>query len=164
MRTKHITITALTLALVGLPLLVAAGGHFQKGGPGGGFFGGHGPGIEGFLDHAAVMLDLSEDQEGQIEAIIDESRPAIEALREQAGEARRQFHETFDPGAFDEGAVTAFAQGQSELHSQMMVLGLQTFSQVWSVLTPEQREQLEEMRTKMQERRESHGPKDRCRR
>jgi Spy/CpxP family protein refolding chaperone len=162
MSKKSVTITALALSLIAFPIAVAAGGHFHKGGPGGpdgpggGFFGGHGPGLERFLDHAACMLDLSDEQEAQIDAIIEASRPQMDALREQAAEARDAFHEAFDPGAFDEAAVTAFAQGQSELHTQMMVLGLQTFSQVWTVLTPEQRQQLEEMHGTMQERRQSH--------
>jgi protein CpxP len=157
MSKKQITITALALTLIALPIVVAAGGHFHKGGPdgpGGGFFGGHGPGFENFLDHAACMLDLTDEQQTQIQAVIDESAPQMEALHEQAAEAREAFHETFDPGAFDEAAATAFAQGQSDLHAQMMVLGMRTHSRIWSVLTPEQREQLEERRAERQERRQ----------
>lgn len=162
MSKKQITITALALTLLALPIVVAAGGPFHKdgpGGPGGGFFGGHGPGFEGFLDHAACRLGLTEEQQTQIQAIIDESQPQMEALREQAAEARDAWHETFDPAVFDEAAAAAFAQSQSDLHAQMMVLGMRTHSQIWLVLTPEQREQLEERRAERQERRGQRGGK-----
>lgn len=175
-RTLTLTIV-LALTVAALPILVAAGGPGSRpncdgdgpgpfargGGPGmhgpGGFggpgFGG--PGLERFLDHAAGWLDLTEDQEAQIEAILETARPSMESLREQAQSQRQTFHDTFDPAAFDETAVRAFASQQSALHTEMMVAGLQTWSQVYQVLTPEQRAQLDEHRQKMQDRHGKHG-------
>ena len=165
-------ILSLTLAVAALPILVVAGGPGGRpdcDGDGPGPFAGGGPGMHGpdgfggphlerFLEHAASWLDLTEEQEAQIQAIVEAARPGMEALREQTQSQRQAFHESFDPAAFDEAAVRAFAAQQSVLHTEMMVQGMTTWSQVYQVLTPEQREQLDEHRQRMQDR---HGKRGR---
>lgn len=170
-RALTLTLT-LALAVTALPLLVAAAGPGNRpdctgDGPGpfarGGGPGMHGPGgcagpdLERFLDRAATRLGLSEEQRLRIEAILETARPQMQALREQARSQHEAFRASHDPAVFDDGAVRAFAAQQSELHAEMMVQGMRTWSEVLQVLTPEQREQLGEQRQKMQDRRGQRG-------
>ena len=109
----------------------------------------------------ANQLELSDEQRDQIEGIIEAGRPAIEALRDQMAQARQGFRDSHVPGSFDEAEATAFAQSQSQLHAQIIVETMRLKSQVFAVLTPEQREQLRELRDETGDRfRGRHG----CRR
>ena len=148
---------ALAVALVAVPGLIFAQGF--SGGPGRGGPGGmHGPGnLDFLLGFVGDVIGLSDEQRAQIEAILDEGRPAIQELREQAREAGQQFRDSQQPGQFDEDAVRAFAGTQAQLRTDIMVETMRLKSQVFSVLTPEQQTQLQEMRERRQERCEQRG-------
>ena len=148
---------ALALTLVAIPGVTLAqgfsGGH-GRGGPGGM----HGQGnLDFLLGIVGDAIGLSDEQRDQIEAILDEGRPAIQELREQAREAGQQFRDSRQPGQFDEDAVRAFAESQAQLHTDIMVETMRLKAQVFSVLTPEQQTQLEEMRERRQDRRAERG-------
>jgi protein CpxP len=148
MRANTILITTLAIAAIAVPGAAAAQGF---GGPPG--FGGPdeigGPGLP-FLEHMLTRiaddLGLTDAQQSQIQAILDEERPAIESMREQLRDAHQAFRDSHPPGEFDEAAVRAFAESQSQTHVELMVAGARTMSRVHNVLTPEQREQLLQMR------------------
>ncbi len=116
------------------------------GGPHGDGFGGAGAhGLLRMLPRLAERLEISEAQQDQIHAIIDARKPALDALRDQASAAREVFHERYDIGDYDEVAFRAFFESQAQLHVEMQLLGADTVSQVWDVLTPEQQEELLEI-------------------
>jgi len=127
------------------------------GGPDG--FGG--PGLHRFeemLPELAVVLDLSDEQQAQIEAILDAELPAIETMRDQLRDAHQAFRASQQPGAFDEAAIRAFAQSQSQTHVELMVAGARTMSRIHNVLTAEQQRRLEELRALRPERGRRGGP------
>jgi Spy/CpxP family protein refolding chaperone len=148
MKASTILITTLAMAAIAMPGAARAQGF---GGPPG--FGGPGevggPGLH-FLEHMlprlAEELELTDAQQVQIQAILDEETPAIESMREQLRNAHHAFRESHPPDEFDEAAVRAFAESQSQTHVELMVAGARTMSRVHNVLTPEQREQLQQMR------------------
>lgn len=124
-----------------------SGPHGRMGGPGGGGFGGHGQhGFLRMLPRLADKLDLTEDQQTQIQAIVDAGKPEIEALREQAQTARDEFRELYPMGSFDEATFRTHFENQAQYHVEMQLIGANMISQAWAVLTPEQQEELEELR------------------
>lgn len=148
MKANTILITTLAMAAIAMPgsaLAQGFGGPPGFGGPD--EFGGPGlPFLEHMLPRLAEELNLTDAQRSQIQAILDEETPAIEAMRERLRDAHQAFRESHPPGEFDEAAVRAFAESQSQTHVELMVAGARTMSRVHNVLTPEQREQLQQMR------------------
>ena len=162
MKARNIILTITAAALIGAPGLV-----FAQQGPGGGgtcdgegphgpagpggphgegsFSGGPGSHLLRMLPRLADRLELSEAQQDQIHAIVDARKPAMESLRDQASAARDAFHETYEFGDYDEAAFRAFFESQAQLHVEMQLLGAETVSQVWDVLTPEQQEEILEL-------------------
>jgi Spy/CpxP family protein refolding chaperone len=158
MKTKSLIITALAVAVLATPGFSVAqngpggpgGGQGGFGGGGHGGFGGHGGLNVGMLERMmprlVEYLDLSQDQQDQIQAILDEELPAITDLRDQLRAAREEFMETNEPGEFDESALRAFLEQQSPIRIDLEVAAARTLSRFFNVLTPEQREQLEKLR------------------
>jgi len=129
-----------TLAMV--PTLVQA-----QPGPGGG--GPHGMGNLGMLHHFLRMsdaLELTDAQIDQIQTILDAAQPEIEGLADLMRQGRETWMAGHEPTDFDEAEAKAFAEEQSSLHAELMVLGMKTRAQVMSVLTSEQLEKLDELR------------------
>ncbi len=158
MKARNIILTITAAALIAAPGLVFAqqgpGGGTCDGegphgpaGPGGGgsFSGGPGHHLLRMLPRLADRLELSEAQQDQIRAIVDAQKPAMDSLRDQASAARDAFHETYDLGDYDEAAFRTFYESQAQLHIEMQLLGAETVSQVWGVLTPEQQEDMLEL-------------------
>jgi Spy/CpxP family protein refolding chaperone len=159
MKTRNIILTIAAAAVLAAPAAaIAQGGPGSGGGPGGGpghFGRHHGPfedgGGPGFLEHAlprlTERLGLSDEQVENIEAIVEASRPEIEAYAEQLRANREAYRESqADPTVFDEQAFRAHAAEQSRIQTEMMVSVQRTKAAVFAQLTPEQLEQLENMR------------------
>lgn len=91
-------------------------------------------------------LDVTDEQIEQIETILENARPQLEALGEQLHTQKEAWQETNDPAVFDEVAASQFVEAQSALHTDLMLLGMQTRAEILSILTPEQREALEQIR------------------
>ena len=119
----------------------------SMGGPGGGgAFGNQGGhGMLRMLPRLADKLDLTQEQQDQIQAIVDAGKPGLEALREQAQTARDEFRELYPMGSFDETTYRSHFESQSQLHVEMQLIGANMMSQAWAVLTTEQQEELQEL-------------------
>lgn len=97
-------------------------------------------------------LDLTEDQKAKVKEILTASRtslqPTFEALK-----ANREKMETLTAnGAFDEAKVTALANEQASLSAKLVVEKERAKSQVFAILTDEQKTKLAEMKAKRAER------------
>jgi len=145
---QKLATTAGLIALLTVSGVALAGGPF--GGDGDGF--GHrgmrgGPGdMLGMLPRLLHHLDLSEDQQAEVEAILEEARPAIHDLRQQMREARETHMASQTPGVFDEAQARTFAETVGSLTSDLTMTTLETHARVLAVLTPDQLAQLEELR------------------
>ncbi len=165
MKVRNTILTIAAAVLVAVPLtLVAQGvpggdnGPGPGGGPGGGAWGqgphggNHGPDnglgfIERMLPRFAEQLGLTDVQLAEIQTILDEARPGIEAYAEQLRAGREAYREAHpDPTIFAEGAFRAHATEQSQIQIDLMVLTQSAKANALAVLTPEQLAQLEEMR------------------
>jgi Spy/CpxP family protein refolding chaperone len=156
MKARHIISTIAALAILAAPTAVLAQGGPKDGpgphGPGpGGFFGGPGGDHLGFFERGlprmAEDLGLSDEQLEKIEGIVDATRPKVEDYAEQLRESRESFRaENSDLTKFDEPAFRAHALQQYQIQTELMVVVGKAKAEIFSILTPEQREQLEEMR------------------
>jgi len=135
-------------------------GHGQWGGPPAGPMGGGGD-FQRLLHmlRMAGDLDVTDEQIEQIESILENARPQFEALGEQLRTQREAWQEENDPAVFDEVAARQFIEAQSALHTDLMLLGMQTRAEVLSVLTAEQREALEQIRAERRGNCGEDGPR-----
>ena len=126
------------------------GGHGRHGGPGG-------PG--GLLGHFSQVLNLTDAQKAQIKQLEDGFKESTKGLHEQLGKAGPGGpFEVLNGGAFDEAAVRAAAQARANLHVELEVAHARFFSQVYAVLTAEQKAKLAELHQQMQERHRQGPP------
>jgi Spy/CpxP family protein refolding chaperone len=168
MKARHIILTIATVAVLAAPTTVLAQtgpGPGDGSGSGGAWGGGHGPhggdqgqfgnpeGADGLrffermLPRLAEELSLSEEQLSEIQAVIEEARPKIEAYAQQLREGREAYRAANeDPTVFNEGAFRAHAAAQHGIQTGLGVVAGQAKADALKVLTPEQLEQLEEMR------------------
>ena len=100
------------------------------------------------LKHMAKQLNLTAAQQTQIKSILAEektkTRPMMQQLRQN-----EQTENANVNGSFDENQARAFAGKQAQLMTDLIVEKERTRSQVYAVLTPEQRQKALQL---MQER------------
>lgn len=106
------------------------------------------------LKHMARKLNLTEAQQTQIKGIMAEEKtktmPMMQQLRQN-----EQAENTNVNGSFDENQARAFAGKQAQLMTDLIVEKERTRSQVYAVLTPEQRQKaLQLMQERQQHRQE----------
>ena len=162
MTKKRIIGGAVALAAA-LMMTVAA---FAQHGPGDGHHGrGHrgGPGRHGgpgnAVGHLSRVLDLTDAQKAQIKQLEDGFKESTKSLHEQLAKAGPGGpFEALNGGAFDEAAVRAAAQQRANLHVELEVAHARFFSQVYAVLTAEQKARLAELHKQMQERHRQGPP------
>jgi len=139
---------------------VAAFAQHGPGGPGG-HRGPHGPGGPGgsLVEHFSQALSLTDAQKAQIKQLEDGFKESTKGLREQLGKAGPGGpSEVLNGGAFDEAAVRAAAQARANLQVELEVAHARFFSQVYAVLTAEQKAKLAELHKQMQERHKQGPP------
>lgn len=138
-------------AVLALTLVASAVvGVAQQGRGFGGKHGGFG-GHRGGFGRMFGGLDLTDAQRTQIQQIAERYRQSTNALREQA-HAAGQGANAFD-GTFDEAAVRAAAQRRAAAQVELEVAHARMYSEMYAVLTPEQKARLAEMRQQREQRR-----------
>lgn len=131
-------------------LAIGAGDGFGRSGCGGrgehhSMMGGMGD-AGGRLMRMAEHLDLSAGQRDAIWKIFDDSRVSFREYGERLVEGRKAMREAVHSDSYDPVAVQVLAQAQGETLGQMMALRADLMHQARQVLTPEQRDQLAQMR------------------
>lgn len=128
-----------------------------------GFVRGHkGPGLRGMImGRVARELNLTDQQKVEIKAIIEAERPRVEPLVRQLAATRRELREATANGQFDEAQVGALASRQGQTLAQLIVEKERVKSQVYGVLTPEQRakaaEIINRIESRIRQRAAEHG-------
>lgn len=114
----------------------------------------------GFFGRFGKNLNLTDAQKEQMQQIAARHRESTKALRQQAPERRGDFG-ALNGGAFDEAAVRAAAQARANAHIELEVAQARMMSEMYAVLTPEQKAQVATQRQqweqKRQERRGNRG-------
>ncbi len=123
-------------------------GHYGKRGGHKGMRGGKGMMFRG--------LDLTDAQKAQVKQITQTSRENMKTVHAQMKSNRQQLEAASANGNFNQAQVQSLATQQGNLHAQMIVEKERVKSQIYQILTPEQKAKAAEMKAnfeqKMQER------------
>jgi protein CpxP len=145
---KKVIIAVVALLLVvgaGIFVIAQKGGGRTSGGPAMGRGMGHGMGGQMMLRG----LDLSDEQKAKVKEIMDASRSKAEPLHQSMKAAQEKLQQATAGGAFDEAQVSAIANELGGLHAQMIIERQRTKSQIFAILTDEQKAKASEMKGKM---------------
>ncbi len=100
-------------------------------------------------------LNLTEDQNAKVKAIFDASRETMKPLMNDM-RANHQKLAELNKVVFDEGATRQLANEQAAIMAKMIVERERTKSQIWAILTEEQKAKATEMRSVKRERKMGH--------
>ncbi|MEJ2174485.1 MAG: Spy/CpxP family protein refolding chaperone [bacterium] len=98
-------------------------------------------------------LDLSEAQRDQIFEIRHTQAPAMRAQWKAVHAARKELRELALSPTYDPAKAQASADALAKVTSQMALMRIDAMRKVLAVLTPEQRQKLDERRAQWQARR-----------
>jgi len=131
-------------------------GHGRRGpgGPGG-------PRRGDGLGPLARDLNLTDAQKAEVKKLTDAFEASTQSLHEQlrqTGPGGGPFDGLKD-GAFDEAAVRAAAQARANLHVELEVARARMMSQIYALLTAEQKATLAARREQFEQRRRAHESK-----
>jgi periplasmic protein CpxP/Spy len=104
------------------------------------------------LQRMTEQLNLTDAQQGQIKTILQTEKAKIQPLRQQLHQ-NRMAQTGAVTGTFDETQVRSFASKQAQIMTDLTVERERTKSQIYAVLTPDQRQKAQ---TLMQEHRQHH--------
>ncbi len=107
-----------------------------------------------FMGRFAEKLNLTDAQKAQMKQISDRFRESNKALREQSHEGRDKGFSFLNGGTFDEAAVRAAAQARANRHVEMEVARARMMSEMYAILTPEQKAQLAAEHQQMEQKRQ----------
>lgn len=124
------------------------GHHGKRGGERGNRGGGKGMMLRG--------LNLSDAQKAQVKQIMETSRENTKSVHEQMKANRQQLKAISANGNFNQSQIQSLANLQGTLHAQMLVEKERVKSEIYQILTTEQKAKAAEMKAnfeqKMQER------------
>lgn len=99
-------------------------------------------------------LDLTDAQKEQVKQIMQTSRENTKTLREQMKANRQQLQTINENGNFNAAQTQALAAQQGNLHAQMIVEKERVKSQIYQILTPEQKAKAAEMKAQFEQKRQ----------
>jgi Spy/CpxP family protein refolding chaperone len=115
-----------------------------------------GPGM-GFPMHD---LNLTEDQRAQIKQIFQNESANIKPLRQQEMQARQQLMQLITSGNFDQAKATAIASQEAQTHVQLQVEHAKIASQIYQLLSSDQKAKVADRMSKHQQRMQEHMQKE----
>lgn len=102
-----------------------------------------------FLHRVERELNITDAQRMQIKVILNAEKPTILALAERARQERMQLASR---QTFDEAYVRSFAQQHESTVQDALVEREKVRTEIWQVLTPEQRHRAEQIREDVRSR------------
>lgn len=105
--------------------------------------GGYEPGD--MVEHISRELNLTDAQKAQVKTLFEAQRATEEQRHTKLDELRNQIEAATANGQFDENTVRNLASQQSQLMTDQMVDHLRLHSQIYSLLTAEQKTKADQM-------------------
>jgi Spy/CpxP family protein refolding chaperone len=102
------------------------------------------------VEHLARALSLTEAQTTELKPFLDAERATVEALMKTIGQTHQQIQAATNDGHFEEAQVRTLAGQLGQAQTDLIVEQERVKARIYSVLTPEQRAQAEQMHR--------HGP------
>lgn len=112
--------------------------------------------METHFDRVAVYLSLSADQKAQAKTILSDAFGQAGPLLAQLKQNAQTTHQMVVSGTVTDADVQKTADAQAAVISKLIVLKTKTVSQLWALLTPEQREKAQQLHALMHH----SGPED----
>jgi protein CpxP len=139
MKSRYFKIFAVALVLavlvsIGVSQTVKRAHMRGEGMFGGGMFGGM-----GYLAH---QLDLTDAQHAQVKEIMAKEKPTFQPLMQQMAQSRQQMRQMIMSGAFDETKARELAVQQTQTVTELTVQRARVESELFQVLTPDQKAKL----------------------
>ena len=107
----------------------------------------HGPGDAAMAPRMFARisrhLDLTEDQQARIRAMLKTHAPEIEAQVQAGMDARRALHEAVMVQPTDETAIRSLGDQVGTAHAEGALLFARIRTEIWPILTADQREKLQ---------------------
>ena len=144
---RKLLLAVLLATLTGLAATMFAQGHGMRNGRRG-----------WMLQRMTKELNLTEAQQQQVKTILQTERGKIQPTMQQLHQ-NEQTENAAITGQFDEAKARDFAQKQATLITDMMVEKERTKSQIYALLTPEQRQKAEELMQQREQRRAERSQK-----
>lgn len=145
---KHINRIVLTLAIIAL----SAAPVFAKPHGGEGALGQGGKGHRN-LEMLKLALDLTPQQQEDIQRVVAESRENSSELREKVHANKTALRDVMDENILNESQLEALLQEKTRLHKEMMIERHTTKAKINELLTPQQQSKHQELRQSRMERR-----------
>jgi len=149
MKKRNIIILAIGVLVVGAAFVVAQK-VVHRG------FGGHGFGGRPGMEMALRGLNLTDDQKAKVKEITEANKANFQPVMQSLKENHKKMEDLTANGAFDEAQVQALAAEQGNLMAKMIVEKERVKSQIFAILTDEQKakagQMREEWKQKMQDR------------
>jgi periplasmic protein CpxP/Spy len=145
-----LSIAAVSAVALSVPIVVAQtarimrGGHDRDGG-----WGGRGEGMHGGMFRG---INLTEDQKSKMKQISQSFRESTKSLREELQTKREALRQTAEGGTFDEALTTQKLTETAGLQAKLMGEQFKMRQEMLSLLTPEQKTQLEQKRAEFKAR------------
>ena len=108
------------------------------------------------MDHMGRYLQLSDAQKAQVKQIRANEKPTITPLMQQLHENQKQLRDLEQSGTFDEAKVRALAAEQAQIQTNLTVEKSRTRTQIFALLTPEQKTKAIEMSNRREQRFQKH--------
>ncbi|HVO64289.1 MAG TPA: Spy/CpxP family protein refolding chaperone [Terriglobales bacterium] len=146
-RRLKITLAVVAILVTGIAVAVAQGPMYHVG------FGGPEHHMWGFL---TKQLDLTEAQHTQVKDIFAKEKSSIGPLMMQKEQLHQQLMQEAISGTFNPTKVQALAAQQGQLEAALAVEHAKIASQIYNVLTADQKTKAQQVLQQHQQRMEEH--------
>ena len=102
-------------------------------------------------------INLTDDQKAKMKEIGQNFRESTKSLHEQLRAKRQELRQASEGGTFNEALATQKLQESAGLQAKLMGEQFRMRQQMLSVLTPEQKTQLDQKRAEFKAKRANHG-------
>jgi len=143
MKTTHIRILTIGVAVLLVAAAAIAEGRHGYGGPGG-------------FHHMLKQLDLTTDQHAQVKAIFEKEKPTLQPLMEQMRQNHSAIKTLEASGSFDEAKTRALAQQNSQTMIELQVEHARIKSEIMQILTADQKTKLAQIEANHQAHMDKH--------
>jgi protein CpxP len=136
MKKKILVLAGIAALLIGATVFALAQHQGEK-------MRGHGPGD--MVEHMSRELNLTDAQKAQVKTLIEAQHATEEQRHTKLDDLRKQIDAATANGQFDENTVRNLASQQSQLMTDQMVDHLRLHSQIYGLLTAEQKTKADQM-------------------
>jgi protein CpxP len=143
MKSTHIRILTIGVAVLLVAAAAIAEGRHGYGGPGG-------------FHHMLKQLDLTSAQQDQVKAIWAKEKPTLQPLMQQMRQNHSAMKALEASGPFDEAKTTALATQNSQTMIQLQVEHARIKSEIMQILTADQKAKLVQLEANREARMSKH--------